>query len=265
MLFPAGLLLLVALGIKLLCWDTPKARLFKPSVLGKANPAGVMDYIRVCMDVRVIIVIFQYSACFGTELSPLPKHFEQYFQMSADDASLMASIFGLTNIFSRPLGGVFSDLVFIRFRFRARLWVQFFVLLAEGLLLIGFGSITSNEPVWQAAMVLFFFSVFCEMGCGTTYGIVPFINPEQLGVVSAMVGAGGNLGAVIASQAFYKSIASDTIPFQVHGGYVLFWAVLTPALYWPHLGGMFCGPGAHQLGEPAKEMCGAVEKERERA
>ena len=38
------------------------------------------------------------------------------------------------------------------------------------------------------------------------YGIVPFMNRKQLAVVSALVGAGGNLGAVIAGFCFYKPI-----------------------------------------------------------
>ena len=41
---------------------------------------------------------------------------------------------------------------------------------------------------------------------GTSYGIVPFMNRTQLAVVSALVGAGGNLGAVIAGFCFYKPI-----------------------------------------------------------
>ena len=39
------------------------------------------------------------------------------------------------------------------------------------------------------------FSLFVQMAEGTSYGMVPFMNREQLAVVSALVGAGGNVGA----------------------------------------------------------------------
>ena len=39
-------------------------------------------------------------------------------------------------------------------------------------------------------------------------------------MVSALVGAGGNLGAVIAGFCFYKPIQDALLPFQVHAGYV---------------------------------------------
>ena len=68
------------------------------------------------------------------------------------------------------------------------------------------------------------------------------MNKQQLAVVSALVGAGGNLGAVIAGFCFYRPINDPLIPFQVHAGYVMFWALLTPCYYWREHGGMFSGP-----------------------
>ena len=71
---------------------------------------------------------------------------------------------------------------------------------------------------------------------------MPFMNRKQLAVVSALVGAGGNLGAVIAGFCFYKPITDALLPFQVHAGYVMFWALLSPCYYWSEYGGMFVGP-----------------------
>jgi len=62
--------------------------------------------------------------------------------------------------------------------------------------------------------------------------------------VSALVGAGGNLGAVIAGFCIYKPIDDELLPFKVHAGYVMFWCLLCPFYYWPEYGGMFCGPAA---------------------
>merc|ERR1711879_989184 len=75
-----------------------------------------------------------------------------------------------------------------------------------------------------------------------SYGIVPFTNKQQLAEVSALVGAGGNLGAVIAGFCFYKPIDDDLLPFKIHAAYVMFWTLLSPLYYWPEYGGMFSGP-----------------------
>jgi len=66
------------------------------------------------------------------------------------------------------------------------------------------------------------------------------MKPEQLACVSALVGAGGNAGAVFAGFAFYKQDWDDTLtPFKLHAVYVIVTALMNPAYYWPHLGGMF--------------------------
>merc|ERR1712187_994810 len=126
--------------------------------------------------------------------------------------------------------------------FPGRLWAQFLALFFEAIFLFAFGCV-SNEQEWYTALcVLICFSIFVQMAEGTSYGIVPFMMPKQLAIVSALVGAGGNLGAVIAGKCFYAPIDDELLPFRIHAGYVMFWALLSPVYYWPHLGGMFSGP-----------------------
>ena len=36
--------------------------------------------------------------------------------------------------------------------------------------------------------------------------------------------------------------SNPLLPFQVHAGYVMFWALLSPCYYWREHGGMFHGP-----------------------
>merc|ERR1712014_199374 len=94
-----------------------------------------------------------------------------------------------------------------------------------------FGCVDSQKPWYVALLVLICFSVFVQMAEGTSYGIVPFMIPKQLACVSALVGAGGNLGAVIALWCFYKPLGPiDTLlPFKVLGVYVLVLALTSPA------------------------------------
>merc|ERR1719329_1944260 len=231
--------------MKLLCWDTPTSKRFTTADTGKPGGASLWDYVECCKDIRVVVMIFQYSACFGTELAmnnQLATHFRTYFQMKATDAGLLASSFGGMNLFARSLGGISSDLLFAKFGFTGRLWAQFLALFFEAIFLFAFGCVNNEQKWYTALSVLICFSVFVQMAEGTSYGIVPFMNPKQLAIISACVGAGGNLGAVIAGKCFYAPIDDELLPFKIHAGYVMFWALLSPVYYWPHLGGMFSGP-----------------------
>ena len=245
MLVPAVLFVVTAVSMMLLCWDMPRQRRYVTSATGKTKGASWFDYLEVLKDPRVVVMIFQYSACFGTELAmnnQLATHFRTYFQMKASEASALAGSFGLMNLFARSLGGIASDALFAKFGFRGRIWAQFLALFFEAIFLFGFGSVTNDQEWYVALAVLICFSLFVQMAEGTSYGMVPFMNKEQLAVVSALVGAGGNLGAVIAGQAFYKPIDDDLLPFKIHAAYVMFFALLSPLYYWPEYGGMFCGP-----------------------
>merc|ERR1712222_152254 len=198
MVVPGVIFVLIALGMKLICWDTPTNRRFKTSDTGKTSKASLWDYVECLKDIRIDIMILQYGACFGTELAmnaQLATHFRVYFQMEAGAASVLAGCFG-------------------------------------------------------------------QMTEGTSYGIVPFMNPKQLACTSALVGAGGNLGAVIALWCFYKPLGPiDTLlPFKIHGLYVIFWALTSPAFYWKDKGGMFWQPADPAFQKPgANDAKGIVE------
>eukprot|EP00440_Ansanella_granifera_P007932 gb/GFBE01008580.1/.p1 GENE.gb/GFBE01008580.1/~~gb/GFBE01008580.1/.p1 ORF type:complete len:555 (+),score=102.02 gb/GFBE01008580.1/:1-1665(+) len=261
---PAVLLLITGVCLKLLCWDLPTGKRFDPSAIGKTTKPSLWDYVEVLKDFRVVVMIFQYSACFGTELAmnnQLATHFRSYFQMDAASASTLAGCFGLMNLFARSLGGISSDLLFSKFGFRGRLWAQFIALLMESIFLFGFGCVDNTQPWYVALGVLICFSLFVQMAEGTSYGIVPFLNPQQLAVVSALVGAGGNLGAVIAGVCIYGPIHDPLLPFQIHAGYVLFWTLLSPCYYWPEHGGMFHSPRAKQEQKEVKNTVEAKELE----
>merc|ERR1719432_581833 len=254
MLVPGCMFVLCAVCMKLLCWDTPTKKRFSTTDVGKTSGASLWDYVEVLKDIRVVVMIFQYSACFGTELAmnnQLATHFRTYFQMKAASAAALASSFGLMNLFARSLGGISSDMLFAKFGFRGRIWAQFGALFFEAIFLFCFGCVSNEQPWWVALIVLICFSLFVQMAEGTSYGIVPFMNRQQLAIVSALVGAGGNLGAVIAGKGIYAPIDDELLPFRIHAGYVMFWALLNPVYSWPHLGSMFSGPKQEAIDEPA--------------
>ena len=59
-------------------------------------------------------------------------------------------------------------------------------------------------PLAIAAMMLT--GLFIKMSNGVTYSLVPFVNKRALGAVAGIVGAGGNLGSVVAGFLFKGSM-----------------------------------------------------------
>ena len=59
--------------------------------------------------------------------------------------------------------------------------------------------------------------LFVQMAEGATYSVVPFINKRSLGAVSGIVGAGGNVGAVLYAQFLLMSGAPLEDCFMYYG------------------------------------------------
>ena len=47
------------------------------------------------------------------------------------------------------------------------------------------------------------FSIFCQQSCGLHFGVAPFVSRRAYGVVSGLIGAGGNTGAAITQALFF--------------------------------------------------------------
>ena len=99
------------------------------------------------------------------------------------------------NIFARTLGGYFGDRFGVKGGLQGRVRFLVMIMLIEGLVLITFSQI-SYFPVAFAVLIMFSLSV--QMAEGATFTVVPFINKKCIGSVAGIVGAGGNVGAVLA-------------------------------------------------------------------
>jgi len=245
MFVPAGIYIVLATWIFTCSQDTALGK-FDIALLGKSKRAGCMDYLRVCSDYRVFLMIFQYSACFGCELvmnNTLATHFHDNFGLDLVVAGALAMSFGAMNLFARSIGGILSDWANMRWQMQGRLWIHFLSLFGQAVFLFLFGCIDKSTGGWPVALaMLIIFAIFVNMAEGTSYGIVPYMIPQDLAIVSAVVGAGGTLGAVIATWSFYKYVEHPLTPFKLHAAYVLFWAFTVFAMRWDHLGSMFSRP-----------------------
>lgn len=161
-----------------------------PDFVAKSN------FLVAAMNLNTVILFIQYGCCFGVELTmnnAAALYFFEEFDQSQAKAAAIASSFGFMNLFCRGLGGFFSDYMNKKMHMRGRLLAHILCLIGEGIMIFVFAE---QSQLGLAAFALIVFSAFVQSSEGTSYAIVPYIDPENLGAVSGIVGAGGNMGAV---------------------------------------------------------------------
>lgn len=199
MLIPGVSMLLMSFVYYKYTQDTPAGN-FKDLKLqgGQASkdiePVSIWEVMK---DRKVWILFWVYACSFGVEITIdniAALYFKDTYGLSLATAGLIAGTFGLMNIFARALGGILSDKVSKTQGLQGRTWV-----LGGGLFLAGLGIVafTFMQSLTWAIVSLVFFALFVKMGNGATYSVVPFVNKRAIGTVSGIVGAGGNLGAVL--------------------------------------------------------------------
>lgn len=216
--------------------DTPEGNFSDLKAQGKMpvrkrTKGGFLD---ACKDYRVWILFLIYGSCFGIELTVnnvaalyFLDYFEEFKTMNAVTAvgyaGMIASLFGIMNIFGRTLGGYFGDRFGRTWGLSGRVKWLFVTLFFEGIFLMLFAQM---EVLAMAIPSLILFSLFVQMSEGATFSVVPFINKRALGSVSGIVGAGGNAGAVAAGFLFKSSAINWPTAFFILGSLVTVCAFL---------------------------------------
>ncbi|WP_334144258.1 NarK family nitrate/nitrite MFS transporter [Rhabdothermincola sp.] len=142
----------------------------------------------------VVVLSIAYFCTFGSELAVvtmLPTFFSETFGLEAAAAGMAASGFAFMNLLARPSGGLLSDLLGSRKRTLSVLLVG----LAAGYALMA--AIGSRWPLGVAIAASMACSFFVQSAEGAVFAIVPLVKKRVSGQISGMVGAYGNLGAVV--------------------------------------------------------------------
>ncbi|WP_266363256.1 MFS transporter [Tellurirhabdus rosea] len=201
MILPGVMLLVMAFVYYRFTKDTPEGNYadIQRDTTAKAAP---VSFAKAASDWRVWALFLAYGACFGIEITfdgVAALYFVDTFHLDVATAGLWAGVFGFMNIFARALGGIVADKVGRRYGMRGKGLLLAAMLLLEGLGIMFFAQ-SGNLTLAIASMLGF--AMFLKMANGATYAIVPFVNPRAVGVVSGIVGAGGNLGGVLAGFLF---------------------------------------------------------------
>ena len=207
MIFPGVMLLVMAWLYWKYTKDTPAGNFDELPQTEKGKKENT--FLMAAKDYRTWILTIAYAACFGVEITVdnfAASYFHDDYKATLIFAGLLASIFGWLNIFARALGGIVSDKVGKKYGFNGKVSLLAVLLLLEG---IGIMLFANSGGLVMAIMMMFFFGLCLKMANGATYSIVPFINPKAVGSVAGIVGAGGNVGAMLIGFLF-KSMSYST-------------------------------------------------------
>merc|ERR1712005_36626 len=94
---------------------------------------------------------------------------------------------------ARAWGGMISDWAYTKYGMAGRKYAHCALTCGEGIALVIFSRMPS---LGAAIFMMIIFSLFVQSAEGSTFGIVPYVDPKNTGGVCGFVGAGGNIGAV---------------------------------------------------------------------
>jgi len=223
MIVPGVMMLIMAWVYYKYTKDTPNGNY--DEIGYKKGDSSKTDY-SVLADWRIWALTMAYAMCFGMEITfdnVASLHFVDSFHLSQSSAGFWAGVFGFMNLFARALGGIVSDKVGAKFGMRGKGLLLAGVLLLEGAGLILFAQAGSLA---MAIISMLSFALFLKMSNGATYGIVPFVNTKNVGLVSGIVGAGGNLGGMLFGFLFKSSSITYVQAFTYIGYAVIAVAVI---------------------------------------
>jgi NNP family nitrate/nitrite transporter-like MFS transporter len=160
---------------------------------------------------QVAILSIAYAVTFGVELSVvsmLPLFFKETFGVPVLLAGILGACFAAVDVVSCPSGGWISD----KFGRKKSL-----VILLSGAALgfVMMAQISADWPISLAVAVVMFVSFFVGSSAGCVFAVVPLIRRRLTGQIAGMVGAYGNIGAVlfltifsfVSPSVFFMSIA----------------------------------------------------------
>lgn len=205
MIIPGVMLLIFSFVYYRFTKDTPAGNFDELAI---SNPTTVKtkgSLADAAKDPRTWALFLAYGACFGIEITfdnIAALYFFENFNTSLAVAGILAGTFGFMNLFARAVGGIVGDKVGRRFGMIGKGRLLALLLALEG---IGIAIFAQSGSIVVAVITMLAFAMFLKMANGVTYSIVPFINQKAIGSVSGIVGAGGNVGAVLAGFLFKSS------------------------------------------------------------
>jgi NNP family nitrate/nitrite transporter-like MFS transporter len=222
-LSPAGVSLLsevASICIYLAIWVLFFFNVYKIIDVNEGHLTQRIDEIHQYKFKQVAILNLAYLITFGSELavvSMLPIFFYDTFHESQGitvvQAGFSAAGFAFMNLIARPGGGYISD------KFGRKLSLSIFIIgLSIGYYVLSL--ITLEWPIYVVVILTMCCSFFVQAGEGAVFAMVPLIKRRMTGQIAGMVGAYGNVGAVLFLTVL--SFVSPSVFFMVIAGGAIF-------------------------------------------
>lgn len=156
--------------------------------------------LHVFFSLQTLFHCATYFCSFGGELA-INSYLGSYYLKNFPDlgqtgSGRWAAMFGLLNIFTRPMGGMVADILYKNTKsvWVKKLWILF-VGVVSGAFLVAIGLTDPHEEA-KMFLLIAFMAVFLEAGNGANFALVPHVHPFANGILSGITGAAGNLGGV---------------------------------------------------------------------
>ncbi|CAH2072753.1 unnamed protein product [Thlaspi arvense] len=264
-IFPAIFQVITAVLVLLYGQDTPDGDRKTSSQNKAKNPEEEEEeeehsnFLEILIDglgnYRAWILALLYGYSFGVELTTdnmIAGYFYERFGVNLEAAGTIAASFAISNVASRPAGGMVSDMLGRRFGMRGRLWGLWVVQSVAGLLCVLLGRVNS---LWGSIAVMWVFSVFVQAASGLVFGVVPFVSTRSLGVVAGMTGSGGTVGAVVTQLLLFSGDGVRKQRSISLMGLMTFVVSLSVTLiYFPQWGGICCGPSPSETDDLSQRL-----------
>ncbi|KAG8718164.1 hypothetical protein FRC08_005818 [Ceratobasidium sp. 394] len=151
-------------------------------------------------------------------------------------AGYITAIYGLLNIWTRPLGGFIGDMIYRRWGVPGKKYFMLLCGFIEGALSIALGlyiethHYAGSTPHLATIIGIFVvMAIFNEAGCGANFALVPHCNPYSNGLMSGIVGSMGNFGGICFALVFRFQPAPLGKAFWICGIVIM---VVNASLVW---------------------------------
>ncbi|RFU29670.1 hypothetical protein B7463_g6657, partial [Scytalidium lignicola] len=159
------------------------------------------EAMQVIFSPQTLTLVACYLSSFGAELainSSLGAYYLKNFpQLGQTGTGRWAAMFGLLNLVSRPIGGIFADIIYQKTGsvWGKKIWLHSLAIIC-GAFQIAVGVKDSHSKATMFGLVAGM-GFFLEASNGANFALVPHVHPFANGIVSGAAGACGNLGGVI--------------------------------------------------------------------
>ncbi|KAJ3301696.1 hypothetical protein HDV03_000499 [Kappamyces sp. JEL0829] len=179
---------------------------------------------------QTLLAALPYACTFGGELA-VEGIISAWYTAQAKQSGLKwdeataggwASLFGLLNVFTRPLGGILSDYFYQKTgNVINKKWWMLSLGVIEGIMFVIVGALPSLN-VYALIGLNCILAFGMEFGNGANYALVPHLNPSKNGFVSGVVGSAGNLGGIVFSLVFRYNTTNYAQSMWIIGCIILF-------------------------------------------